>query len=164
MNLLASISLYAGGQGSGCQGPNCGRPKVVMYHGTSRSLLDKIKNRGIVPQKTTYHTGPSQKLGRTYLTTDPKVARDYAYGRKASGGGAVLKVQVPREVFDRMEKDKDEKKSFSYKGSIPAEWITVHSVEPSMKDDIKTGIVSTMKRLGYSEKEIQQYVRKRFGK
>jgi hypothetical protein len=30
MNLSASISLYAGGPGSGCQGENCGRPKTGL--------------------------------------------------------------------------------------------------------------------------------------
>lgn len=29
MNLAATLLLYAGGPGSGCTGPNCGRPAVV---------------------------------------------------------------------------------------------------------------------------------------
>jgi hypothetical protein len=30
MNLLSTISIYAGGPGSGCQGENCGRPKSKL--------------------------------------------------------------------------------------------------------------------------------------
>lgn len=38
MNLLETISIFAGGPGSGCRGPNCGRPKL-------RNSADVIKYR-----------------------------------------------------------------------------------------------------------------------
>src|SRR5208283_337773 len=31
MNLEATLSIYGGGQGSGCQGPNCGRPSEQSH-------------------------------------------------------------------------------------------------------------------------------------
>jgi hypothetical protein len=37
MNLLDTLEVYAGGPGSGCQGPNCGRPG----HKEWRELMDE---------------------------------------------------------------------------------------------------------------------------
>lgn len=39
MNLQTTLSIYAGGPGSGCQGPNCGRPEGV--HGDVREALTR---------------------------------------------------------------------------------------------------------------------------
>ena len=45
MNLKETLELYAGGPGSGCHGPNCGRPKG----GAGSSMKDygtKLKDAG----------------------------------------------------------------------------------------------------------------------
>lgn len=39
MNLQAIIEIYAGGQGSGCQGPNCGRPASYLNNDVSSKII-----------------------------------------------------------------------------------------------------------------------------
>lgn len=44
MNLASSIALYAGGPGSGCHGPNCGRPRTTEFREGDRvRLLKPVK-------------------------------------------------------------------------------------------------------------------------
>lgn len=56
-----SVTLYAGGQGSGCNGPNCGRPAghkgehVVSKHSSAKISSDKGK--GHTKRLTTFSTG-----------------------------------------------------------------------------------------------------------
>lgn len=58
MNLEHTLSLHGGGPGSGCRGPNCGRPPLSAgpegdlkegeyYHGTSIANARKILRSGI---------------------------------------------------------------------------------------------------------------------
>lgn len=44
MRLVSTIELYAGGPGSGCQGPNCGRPKSTAEIREGVSGLRGLKN------------------------------------------------------------------------------------------------------------------------
>lgn len=48
MNLATALEIYAGGPGSGCQGPNCGRkPSASAIHkaeGIEKQVHDPIKN------------------------------------------------------------------------------------------------------------------------
>lgn len=44
MNLTATILLYAGGLGSGCQGPNCGRPVTKQQWKEMMQEHNAIKN------------------------------------------------------------------------------------------------------------------------
>jgi hypothetical protein len=69
MNLATTLTIYGGGPGSGCRGPNCGRPSIggkeqahvvakvllkgskYLYHGTSSKSIKRIKNSGLVAGK-----------------------------------------------------------------------------------------------------------------
>ena len=56
MNLQELLEITAGGKGSGCSGPNCGRPKGhkgehgtkgETYHGTSAVFVNSIMKNGL---------------------------------------------------------------------------------------------------------------------
>lgn len=80
--------LFNGGPGSGCHGPNCGRPRnpVVIYRGVRSASGD-------------WRTiGPDGRLGAgTYWTTDRQQALNYAGGRE----DRVMTATVPPDaLFD----------------------------------------------------------------
>jgi hypothetical protein len=46
MNLASTLSIYGGGPGSGCEGPNCGRPKTKL-----QEMLEQIRDQHIWDEK-----------------------------------------------------------------------------------------------------------------
>lgn len=78
MNLFAAIEVYSGGVGSGCKGPNCGRP-ATLYHGTKVSNVDSIAKYGL----TKGFILPWNKKPSVSLTSKRKEAHQYA--KKAEG-------------------------------------------------------------------------------
>ena len=68
MNLATTLSLQAGGVGSGCNPSvgKCGRPPSDLYHGTSMEAIKKIMKEGLKP------TG-----GRLFMTRDLGEAKSY---------------------------------------------------------------------------------------
>jgi hypothetical protein len=87
MNLADTISLYAGGPGSGCRGPNCGRKKV-----------DPVGNKGTVKLIKEGASGHVKMF---------EVERD-------ADGAQMIAVQIPNSVTGKpenqlfMPKDKDQ--------------------------------------------------------
>lgn len=66
MNICATITLHAGGPGSGCKGPNCGRPRTnVFYHGTVEENVHSILNNGLIDK---------DNVGVVYTTTSKRMA------------------------------------------------------------------------------------------
>ena len=141
MNLAATLSMYAGGPGSGCQGPNCGRPRTVtFYHGTTGQALRGILKNGLIPgsslgvrrSKLDPLGYGRAKRGFVYLTKSQGVARWYArYHKRQEGSGAhgvVLEVNLPIDTARRyVEDDPDDLRVSArrLKGTIPAEYLRV---------------------------------------
>src|ERR1039457_3478906 len=69
MNLATSISIYAGGPGSGCTGPNCGRPAKK-----AGSVMDpKLDEKP-------FHKANMSKMS--------KVLEAHSFTKASGGGGA----------------------------------------------------------------------------
>lgn len=45
MRLQTTIWIWAGGEGSGCRGPNCGRPKVGLERVNRAGLPEEVNDR-----------------------------------------------------------------------------------------------------------------------
>jgi hypothetical protein len=86
MNLATTIELYGGGQGSGCKGENCGRPRtreVTMPRG--RQSLERIdaelkeaaKRSSVVLME--YRIGDSEK-SKTFLIAPYSYRGDRFFG------------------------------------------------------------------------------------
>src|SRR5580765_1465124 len=76
MNLAGAIAISAGGQGSGCQGSNCGRPKI-LYHVTDEKNFAGILKNGLQTQKTgapktNSEFGSAHDKNAVYSLTSPK--------------------------------------------------------------------------------------------
>jgi len=111
--------LHAGGEGSGCRGPNCGRPsEVVAYHGTSDEAARKIFKEGLVP-------GPNLKS--VYASDDKEVALGYARERasKTLDEEAYNRAEVGLVVVDPEKAGMDQSYSSHYTvvGKVPPEAI-----------------------------------------
>lgn len=128
MNLAATIIL-AGGPGSGCQGPNCGRPAIefpgkknIFYHGTSARNAARIRKQGLqVGQSGNYKWKTSKYVSLTtdYLQADHFGAKA---ARKSNDpqGWVVFKLQIPEKMHSNFEKDGRVNDSWKSKESIPA--------------------------------------------
>jgi hypothetical protein len=93
MNLESTISIYSGGPGSGCTGPNCGRRPSQLLHGTTLTNAVKIAKRGFKPNEEGYvHFTPLHDIAESY-----GAMHDKAY--------AVVYFNVPKDMS--LEKDPD---------------------------------------------------------
>jgi hypothetical protein len=84
MRLAATLELYAGGVGSGCRGPHCGRPQT-MYHGTVLDSARDIVAKGLKPNQDRQFAVdaiPMEK-GYVYATTSLETAIMFANFRAA---------------------------------------------------------------------------------
>lgn len=128
MNLVATISIYAGGPGSGCRGENCGRT-VTMYHGTIEKFIPRILKNGLDPRKSVRgeHRG-------AYLSALRKTARYYAKGgafiskevHHKPSKAVILHLEIPEKEFKKLKKDEASafrSKSFYSRKRIPPEYI-----------------------------------------
>lgn len=67
MNLGSVLSILAGGPGSGCTGPNCGKKSAgSVYHVTHTKLVAKIQKEGLRPMQTSnwVHQGDQKRYGK----------------------------------------------------------------------------------------------------
>lgn len=113
MNLSAAISLYAGGIGSGCQGPNCGR----HFHGTTPEDGMKIWKQGF---KKGGYTSKQKSWGHAY---GDAISQD----RKADGY-AVVEMEAPNsEMFKADPEHSDDDEAFYTTQDIPKE--NIRSIE-----------------------------------
>lgn len=79
MNLASTLTLLAGGSGSGCRGPNCGRPKTI-YHGTTAENVRGILKSGLKPGwAKNYDDVPPLKSPRVFALTDKEEALRHRY-------------------------------------------------------------------------------------
>jgi len=135
--------IRSGGEGSGCHGPNCGRPQlpqkdyVTLYHGTSRKAGEQIKKQGLKSGKKSPHDVPTEKVwgkGRIYVTTKPDGAHYYGLQTVEKTGKhySVVEIRVPKAEYKKMFKQDPEVDDFDTKpdatskftkNEIPKEWI-----------------------------------------
>lgn len=95
MNLTSTIELHAGGPGSGCKGPNCGRPKGEIYHHTSPlGVLGILHDKQLRPGASIFST-----YHNVSFTTDPDFVSK-RMSEKVMGTTGVQALGV-RLVFDR---------------------------------------------------------------
>jgi len=120
MNLATTIELYAGGEGSGCQGPNCGRPKtripVQLFHGTTLTNALSIVEHGF----------KANEEGYVYFMGNGEAAE--AYGSMHDQPYAILYFNTPKDM--PLEKDTDPEvltgpSSFQHKGDFKPKDISV---------------------------------------
>lgn len=131
MNLGTTISIFAGGPGSGCNPAvgKCGR-SVTLYHGTSSIHVNSIRKNGIQPDKGGAEGDPVSKTGHVYLSHEKESAKMWARFRAANVGGkpVVLKVNVPSEHYGKLKGDTFRGKptgggDVRFKGSVPSKWV-----------------------------------------
>ena len=67
MRLRSALSMYAGGPGSGCTGPNCGRPRTNFEEG-DRVMLNKV-TRGFDEKTLTWRKFPIGTEARVQKVT-----------------------------------------------------------------------------------------------
>lgn len=75
MNLAAAISLYGGGPGSGCHGPNCGRPAGPFQSGSGTEKLFNHLSDGKWATRSFLESKNGSKL-------DERIARINWHGQK----------------------------------------------------------------------------------
>lgn len=115
MRLASTLELQAGGPGSGCSGPNCGRPEV--YHGTLGKLAGNIFKNGLKPG--------GAKLGSArvvWATKDLEEALGYGISRvqdsKKPDQIALIVVDPKKAGFTQAYKDMNMQYVVS-KGVVP---------------------------------------------
>lgn len=112
MNLFATVSLYGGGPGSGCN-PEVGKcGHHALYHGTSVENALSILKYGFDTKRNLTKKDPEEE--KTVSFTKNRKTAEGAYGaidsfRKGSivpggGRGAVITVKVPYHVLRTMRK------------------------------------------------------------
>lgn len=67
MNLDTILSVYGGGLGSGCKGPNCGRPKLDAPHDTSKIISVDFDGTIASHKPGEYSLGRPLKNGLKFL-------------------------------------------------------------------------------------------------
>jgi RNA:NAD 2'-phosphotransferase (TPT1/KptA family) len=123
VKLSTTVNLQFGGPGSGCRGPNCGRPKT-LYHGTTQKVLASILKNGLEPTKS--HEKYYRKV---WVSSDYKTASDYAK-QSASRGfpGIILHIRNAKELgFEYVPGTKGKTAgtgSFVRNAAVPASYIT----------------------------------------
>ena len=117
MNLAVTVSIYAGGPGSGCTGSNCGR-KVTLYHGTSVENARSILQYGFDPKRN-LTKDEAEDPKTTSFSKYRETAENYSGGGHGvhllkrdslgktrlveyGGTGAVVVVKVPENVLSKM--------------------------------------------------------------
>lgn len=121
MNLATTISIFAGGPGSGCRGRNCGR-KRTYYHGTTSSNVYSILQNGL------------KKGRRVYISSNYNTASMYADLRSRELGEKpiVLEIRIPEKIVEKMRLHPDyggvhntPEQSFWHSGGIDKKYIKV---------------------------------------
>lgn len=115
MNLATSISIFAGGPGSGCNpaAGTCGKAKTkVFYHVTHKKKVTDIRKNGLLP-KVPREVGDKKGVYLTPNFNDP----DY----RAYEHDTVFRVELPEKF--KLEKDETHKGWFRTTQKIPAKYI-----------------------------------------
>lgn len=123
MNLVTSIWIWAGGEGSGCHGPNCGRPS-----GSG--------NVSAIP----YHDGWITKDGEFHRLHGTHAETAVAIGLASKESGAVREALVAgniRIVY-----------SGPMSGAGHTAWIEVHKLD----DDTRERLADLVERMGFPGK------------
>lgn len=139
MNLEATISLLAGGPGSGCNPAvgKCGRT-IVLYHGTAIKNLSSIQKNGL----QRYNAAMAVNRKTVSLTSDRTMAKQYGFvNQNSEGKYAVLRLELPREFVHRNSiRDSAEKRSRLFLKDVPAKYIMrtkIHDGKNISKVDYK---------------------------
>jgi hypothetical protein len=108
------LDVRGGGQGSGCQGPNCGRPKV-FYHVTGNENVDSILKEGIRPSGER-----AMNFGQAgvYLTSN---RNDTDVGAPPEWGNSVFEVRPPASM--KVTKDTSGRNWYVAHGHVKPEHI-----------------------------------------
>lgn len=161
MNLASTIFLLAGGMGSGCRGPNCGRK--VLYHGTTLEKANEILKHGFKVKKSgSAHQGLTygQKPSAVYFAESEHIAHSYGasaqYLKENPDGSpstsdlkgrqyVVLRLEVPEKLHAQMKMDDVQSDSVYYQKDVSANWIT--KAEVFEHDGKKNSVPSALKAL-----------------
>lgn len=132
MNL--EMTLWFGGMGSGCQGPNCGRkPEFnkysgpnVFFHGTTIEKVDSIRKRGLrIGQRKNFYKGSKSKA--IFLTTNRDQARYFGHkvasAKRGSKGYAIVKLEIPEELHKGFDPDGRVNDSWKARQDIPKKFV-----------------------------------------
>lgn len=152
MNLQTTLSIYAGGLGSGCNGPNCGRPSGdFVYHTTHTKNVAKIEEKGLLPMQTSnwVHQGNRHRYGKgeVYVFENQEDAvrwaakMDWTFNH-STGTGKVSIVKVKtgdtpwkEDQADPLSQAQSKGRWFKFMGRIPAEQVV--SSEPLTLDMVR---------------------------
>ncbi len=155
MNLQTTISIHAGGAGSGCNpaAGTCGRKSSggSVYHVTHTNLVPKIQKEGLKPMQTSnwVKQGDKSRYGKGEINTFSNAhdalrwaaKMDWAFNQ-ATGSGKVSILKLSRGDEDwKQDKESDPLGQASskgqwlkYQGGIPPDRIqTVHQFK---SDDV----------------------------
>lgn len=134
MNLQTNIIIFAGGVGSGCNPAvgKCGRT-ITLYHGTTEPVAHSIVKNGLKPGRSNWEVASSHYHGRGKIYLARSVETAHYFGQEASDPGGekgnkkygVVRVEVPLDVYKKMQPDPENKKDWlRYKGALPANMVT----------------------------------------
>jgi len=147
----------SGGSGGGNKGKSS--DVGVLYHGTLDLALSDIRKNGLVPGKgkggdnSLYMSGAIEAKDvpkhqtKVFLSNDATKAFLYAHTAKEGIVGSIhssgsdpgakvepvlLKIRIPEDVLHQLKEDKQDpdEGSFTFKGTIPPEWIEAYAVTP----------------------------------
>lgn len=121
MQLEQTLTIYAGGPGSGCKGSDCGRPSTgptsTWWHGTLSASAKQIFKEGLRQDPESAWNKPRLKSrkGYVYLTNDKSVAERFAkYRSKYDRFGnmketfekpAIVELHLPTNIVEKLQPD-----------------------------------------------------------
>jgi hypothetical protein len=140
VDLAATISIYAGGPGSGCNpaAGHCGRT-VTLYHGTTVANAKKILKQGFKAGRSHWETktAAAHGKGRVYFSKKLRDAFEFGYSSSTKQKDfldrdedkglkyAVIRTDVPQELYAKMKKDYENPGEWRVlKGTLSPEHIT----------------------------------------